>query len=54
MVSRRAFLRMTTAAGTAAYAFTSAGLEPLLAATAQVAGRSPDDVAQDEFFWREV
>ena len=54
MVSRRAFLRMTGAAGSAAYAFTSSGLESLLAATAQLAGRSPDDVAKDEFFWREV
>jgi len=54
MVSRRAFLRLTSAAGTAAYAFTSSGLESLLAASAQVAGRSADDVAQDEFYWREV
>src|SRR5262245_54290171 len=54
MLSRRAFLRMTSAAGTAAYAFGSAGLESVLAASAQVAGRSADDVAQDETFWREV
>jgi selenocysteine lyase/cysteine desulfurase len=54
MVSRRAFLRITSTAGTAAYAFSSAGLERLLAASAQLAGRSPDDVAQDEFYWREV
>ena len=54
MVSRRAFLRMTSVAGPAAYAFTSSGLDSLLAASAQVAGRSASDVAQDEFFWREV
>jgi selenocysteine lyase/cysteine desulfurase len=54
MVSRRAFLRFTGAAGTAAYAFSSSGLESLLAASAQVAARSADEVAQDEFFWREV
>jgi selenocysteine lyase/cysteine desulfurase len=54
MVSRRAFLRLTSAAGTAAYAFRSGDFESLLAASAQVAGRSPDDVAQDEFYWREV
>jgi isopenicillin-N epimerase len=54
MVSRRAFLRLTSSAGTAAYAFGSADLESLLAASAQVAGRSPDEVAQDEFYWREV
>jgi isopenicillin-N epimerase len=54
MVSRRAFLRMTSAAGTAAYAFETAELTSLLAASAQVAGRRADDVAQDEFYWREV
>jgi isopenicillin-N epimerase len=54
MVSRRAFLRMTSAAGTAAYALRSTGLEEILAASAQVAGRSAEDVAQDETFWREV
>jgi selenocysteine lyase/cysteine desulfurase len=54
MVSRRAFLRMTSAAGTAAYALTSHGIEELLAASAQLGGRSADEVAQDEFYWREV
>ncbi|HUE88848.1 MAG TPA: aminotransferase class V-fold PLP-dependent enzyme [Vicinamibacterales bacterium] len=54
MISRRAFLRLSSAAGTAAYGFTSAGLESVLAASAQVAGRSTEDVAQDEFYWREV
>jgi selenocysteine lyase/cysteine desulfurase len=54
MLSRRAFFRMTSAAGTAAYALRSSGLEDLLAASAQVAGRSAEDVAQDEFYWREV
>ena len=42
MVSRRAFLRMTSAAGTAAYALKTYGLEEVLAASAQVAGRSAD------------
>lgn len=54
MVSRRGFLRMTGAAGTAAYAAKMTGLEEILAASAQVAGRSPEDVAKDEFYWREV
>jgi isopenicillin-N epimerase len=54
MLSRRTFLRMTSVTGTAAYAFVSPGLESLLAASAQVAGRSAEAVAQDEFFWREV
>jgi isopenicillin-N epimerase len=54
MVSRRAFLRLTTAAGTAAYALKAHGLEEVLAASAQVAGRPADEVAQDEFYWREI
>jgi isopenicillin-N epimerase len=54
MVSRRAFLRFTGAAGTAAYAMKVTGLENVLAATAQIAGRAAADVAQDEFYWREI
>jgi isopenicillin-N epimerase len=54
MVSRRAFLRLTTAAGAAAYAVKTYGIDEVLAATQQVAGRSADDVAQDEFYWREI
>ncbi len=54
MISRRAFLRMTSAAGTAAYALKPYGIDEVLAASAQVAGRSAADVAQDEFYWREI
>jgi isopenicillin-N epimerase len=54
MVSRRAFLRLSSVAGTAAYAFTSHSVDALIAASAQVAGRSAEDVAKDEFYWREV
>jgi isopenicillin-N epimerase len=54
MVSRRAFLRLTSMTGTAAYAFASPDVHSLLAASAQLAGRRAEDVAQDEFFWREV
>jgi len=54
MVSRRAFLRITSVAGGTAYALKAYGLEEVLAASAQVAGRSADDVAQDEFYWREI
>lgn len=53
MVSRRNFLRVT-GAGTAAYATAAAGLERVLAASAQVAGRPADEIASDEFYWREV
>jgi isopenicillin-N epimerase len=53
MVSRRSFLRITGTA-TAAAAATSYGIEEVLAASAQIAGRSAEDVAQDEFYWREI
>jgi selenocysteine lyase/cysteine desulfurase len=54
MVSRRAFLRITGTAGAAAYTVKNFGIQDVLAATAQVAGRAADDVAQDEFYWREI
>src|SRR5919109_1411878 len=54
MVSRRSFLRMTGAASAAGLALKTYGLEEVLAASAQVAGRSAEDVAQDEFYWREI
>jgi selenocysteine lyase/cysteine desulfurase len=54
MLSRRAFLRLTSTAGAGVYALRSHGLDELLAASAQVAGRPPDEVAADESYWREV
>ena len=45
---------MAGAAGTTAYALKVNGLEEVLAASAQVAGRAAPDVAQDEFYWREI
>src|SRR5688572_1945834 len=54
MVSRRAFLRISTTATGAALATKTYGIRDVLAATAQVAGRSAADVAQDEFYWREI
>src|SRR5262245_22971535 len=54
MVSRRAFLRMTSTVGAAAYAAKTYGIEEVLAASAQVAGRSAAEVAQDEFYWRDI
>jgi isopenicillin-N epimerase len=53
MLSRRAFLNATGAAG-AALAVKSNGLSEVLAASASVAGQSPADVAKDEFYWREI
>ena len=54
MWSRRAFLRITGALGTAAVAAKANGLDAIEAATAAVADRPPDEVAQDEFYWREI
>jgi selenocysteine lyase/cysteine desulfurase len=54
MVSRRSFLRITGAASAAGLALKTYGLEEVLAASAQVAGRAAEDVAQDEFYWREI
>ena len=54
MWSRRAFLRNTGFLGTAALTSSVSGLEEVAAASQSVAGRSPGDVAQDEFYWREI
>jgi len=54
MWSRRAFLRITGAIGTTALAIRTRGLDDVAAASAAVAARSPDDVASDEFYWREI
>jgi isopenicillin-N epimerase len=55
MWSRRAFLGLGGALGTGAVAVRPfAGLARLEAATAAVSDRSPEDVAQDEFYWREI
>ena len=54
MWSRRAFLRMAGAAGTAAFAFKANGLERVMDATQSVANMTPEEVAKDEFFWREI
>ena len=54
MWSRRAFLGLGGALGTAAAARRFDGLAHLEAATAAIADRTPEDVAQDEFYWREI
>jgi len=54
MLSRRAFLRVCGAYGTAASIFKAGGLERVEAATQAVADRSPEELAKDEFYWREV
>ena len=54
MWSRRAFLRMGGVLGTAAVAGGRSSLAHLEAAGAALADRTPEDVAQDEFYWREI
>ena len=54
MWSRRAFLRMAGAAGTAAFAFKSNALERVTEAAQSVANMTPEEVAKDEFYWREI
>jgi isopenicillin-N epimerase len=53
-LSRRAFLRRGAALGMTAYAAKAGGLESIVSASRSVADRSPEDVAKDEFFWREI
>ena len=55
MWSRRSFLRLGGVVGVAAVGATSAtGLDAIEAASAAAADRTPEDVAQDEFYWREI
>ena len=52
--NRRDFLRVGGAAGSAAFAAGSGSLDGIRAASQSVAGRTPEEVAQDEFYWREI
>ena len=54
MLSRRAFLQMCGALGAAASVFEAEALARVAAASQTVGGRSPEDVAKDEFYWREI
>jgi len=55
MWSRRAFLKTAgAAAGTAAFAFRANALERVTEAAQSVADMPPEEVAKDEFFWREI
>lgn len=54
MLTRRSFLRATGVLGTTAIALEATGLDAVVSASASVAGQSPDDVAKDEFYWREI
>lgn len=54
MWSRRAFLRLTGTAAGAGLAATRYGIDEVAALTQSVAGRTPDQVAADEDYWREI
>ncbi len=54
MWNRRSFLQMCGIMGTAASIFKAGGLKRVEAATQSIMDKSPEDVARDEFFWREV
>ena len=54
MWSRRGFLRATGAAGAAALTWRTGGLEAMQAAGRAVDGRAPEEVAQDEDYWRVI
>jgi selenocysteine lyase/cysteine desulfurase len=52
--TRRAFLRLAGAAGTAAVAFRANALERVLDAAQSVENMTPEEVAKEEFYWREI
>ena len=54
MWSRRTFLRAAGAALPAALAFKADAVERALSAAQSVADMTPEQVARDEFFWREI
>src|SRR5215831_21149845 len=55
MWTRRGFLRVGGAVGAAAWIGKGSGsLKAVEAASAAAADRTPEDVAQDEFYWREI
>ena len=54
MWSRRAFLQSTGVLGATALTARGSGIEAIVEAAQSVADRTPKEVAQDEFFWREI
>lgn len=54
MWSRRSFLRLAGGTTGAAFALRSTGIAEVRTATAAVAERSPEEVAADESYWREI
>ena len=54
MSTRRAFLGRLAGGGAVFAAFRDGGLDAVLAASRAAAGRTPEELASDEDFWREV
>src|SRR5713226_9210615 len=54
MLSRRSVLRLAGSAAGAAFAVRNYGIDEVAAATAAIESRSPDEVAADETYWREI
>src|SRR5206468_1138345 len=54
MWSRRSFLRLAGGAPGLAFALRPVGIPEVMAATAAVAERTPEEVAADESYWREI
>jgi len=54
MWSRRSFLRAAGAAGAVASTAPGISLARVLEASQSVAGAPPEEVAKDEFYWREI
>ncbi len=54
MLSRRSVLRLAGTAAGAAFAVRHYGIDEVAAATAAVESRSPEEVAADETYWREI
>jgi selenocysteine lyase/cysteine desulfurase len=54
MLDRREFIRFSGAVGLGAATRRLGGIEEIEAAAAAVAQQTPQQVAQDEFFWREI
>lgn len=54
LLNRRSFLRTAGGAGAMGVAARTRSIQRVLAASDSVAGRSPEEVARDEFYWREI
>src|SRR3990170_8014773 len=52
--NRRSFLRISSAAGAGALALGANSIELVAQASRALGNRSADDVARDEFYWREI